>query len=139
MPRAPPNFLYVSMLVLIGDKRSETLSWVPRRLLAVHRGGLIVWSTEGRSMKPTRNARRSMPISVHFPCCLFDVAFMALSFLQVRQVTERQQFLHVIAIRRTSQSFTRIRARIGKIPSRHRKLRKSKVKKSHNAEFPMVL
>ena len=139
MPHAPRNLLCVSVLVLICDKRSETLRWVARGPLAVHRGALPVWLTGARSMKPTRSAPRLMSISECWWHCLFDVALMARSFLQVRQVTERQYFLHIITIRRTSQSFTRIKARIDKIPSRHRKLRKSKVKKSHNVKFPTSL
>ena len=83
MPHAPRNLLCVSVLVLICDKRSETLRWVARGPLAVHRGALLVWLTGARSMKPTRSAPRSMSIYVHSRSCLFDVALMALSFIQV--------------------------------------------------------
>ena len=41
----------LSVLRLIGEERSETLSWASRRPLALHRGGLIVWATGARSLR----------------------------------------------------------------------------------------
>ena len=72
MPHAPPNLLCVSVLVLICDKRSETLRWVARGPLAVHRGALPVWLTgHGSEVDETDTQRTQVDVDLRAFAFLF--------------------------------------------------------------------